>query len=112
MPHADVSQRFGMRHELFHKVFRRSRGKCLVEFDDEQMPYAVVANQSDLWLRSRKQMRCVVGPEHFNRMPIETNNDWTPMCRSGVLGRGGNDGMMTAVEAAENPDGEKKGTGQ
>jgi hypothetical protein len=75
-----------MRHQLLHKVFRRSRGKSLVEFDDEQMPYSEVANQFDLVLRGRQQMGGVAGPKHFHRMRIKSNDNGSAVCRSGVLG--------------------------
>jgi hypothetical protein len=56
MPNADFAQRFRLGHQLLDEVFRRGCGKCLVEFDDEQMPYSEVANQFDLMLRGREQM--------------------------------------------------------
>src|SRR6266536_2897014 len=101
-----------MRHQLLHKVFRRGCGKCLVEFDDEQMPYSEVANQFDLVLRGREQMGCVVGAKYFHRMRIKSNDHRSALCGTGVLGRGGNDGLMTAVHTIEDPDGEKKRTRQ
>src|SRR4030095_3228430 len=96
-----------MRQQLLHKLLRRSRGKSLVEFDDKQMAYSEVANQFDLVLRGRKQMGCVAGPKHFHRMRIENNDPGSALGRSGVFGRGGNDGLMTAVHTIEGPDGEK-----
>jgi hypothetical protein len=40
-------------------------------------------------------------------MRIKGNDHWSSVCRSGVLGRGGNDGLMTTVHTIEDPDGEK-----
>src|SRR4030095_8765028 len=96
-----------MRQQLLHTLLRRSRGKSLVEFDDQQMAYSEVANQFDLVLRGRKQMGCVAGPKHFHRMRIESNYHGSAVCGWGVCGRGGNDGWMTAVHTIEGPDGEK-----
>src|SRR4030095_7677000 len=97
-----------MRQQLLHKLLRRSRGKSLVEFDDEQMPYSEVANQFDLVLRGRKQMGRVVGPKHFHRVRIKSNDHLNALCRLGVLSRGGNNGLMAAVHTIENTDGDDK----
>src|SRR4030095_17138967 len=97
-----------MRQQLLHKVFRSSCGKCLVEFDDEQMPYSEVTNQFDLVLRGRKQMGRVVGPKHFHRVRIKSNDHLNALCRLGVLSRGGNNGFIAAGPTLENTDGDDK----
>src|SRR5262245_33836624 len=100
-----------MRHQLLHEIFRRSRGKCLVELDDKQMLHAEVPNQFDLVLRGGQQMGCLRGSKYFHRMRIEGNDDRSAICGSSVLGRGGNDSLMATMHTIEDPDGEEQGAG-
>ena len=109
MPNADFAQRFRLGHQLLDEVFRRSRSKCFVELDDEQMLHAESANQFDLVLRGGEQMRCLPGPKYFHRVRVEGNNDRSAVCRPGVLGRSGNDSLMATMHTVKNPDGEKDG---
>ena len=60
-----------MLDELLNEVLRWSSGEVFVERDDEKMLDAQIADQRDLVLSSSKQMRCVVWPQHLERMWIE-----------------------------------------
>jgi hypothetical protein len=44
-------------------------------------------------------------------MRVESNDDRSAVCRPGVLGRCGNDGLMAKMHTIEDPDGEKERTG-
>jgi hypothetical protein len=71
------------------------------------MLHSEVANQFDLVLRGREQMGCLRGPKDFHRVRVESNDDWSAVCRPGVLGRCGNDCLMAKMDTIENADGEK-----
>ncbi len=79
-----------------------------VEFDDEQMRDAELADQSDLVLRRGDQVRSIVRPKNFPRMRIECHDDRRACSGMGVTRRGGNDRLVTEMDAVKDSDGEKK----
>ena len=73
------------------------------------MLHAEVADQSDLVLRSSEQMGRLRGPKHFHWMRVKRDDDWSAVCRMGVLSGGGNDSLMAAMHTIENSDREENG---
>jgi hypothetical protein len=111
MADANFTQRFGMRHELLHKVFRRGCCECLIELDDEQVLHTEPANQLNFVLRGGEQMGRLRGPKHFYRMRIESNHNGSALGGLGMFGRSGNDGLMATMHAVKDPNREEEGTG-
>ena|SRR6266513_941689 len=101
-----------MRYEFLDKVFWLGGGKLFVKGDYQKVGHAEIANQRDLMLCSGKQMRRVVRSQHFHRVRIEGHNNRSSICRLGVTGGSGNNGLMTAMDAVENADREKERPGQ
>ena len=64
-----------MRDELPDEFLRRRGGKLTIEANDQQMGHAKVANQRDLVLRCREQMRRLLRPQHLCGMRIEGDDD-------------------------------------
>jgi hypothetical protein len=60
---------------LLDEVLRWSSGEVFVERDDEKMLNAQITDQRDLVLGGSEQMRCIVWPQHLERMWIERDDD-------------------------------------
>ena len=98
--------------KLVDKIFRRRRGKFQIETQDEQMRHTEIADERDLMLRRRQQMRRILGTQHFRRMRIERHDDRSSVFGLRVAGRRGNNGLMAPMDAIENANGEEEWTGQ
>ena len=61
--------------ELLDEVLRWSSGEVFVERDDEKMLDAQIADQRDLVLGGRKQMRRVLRSQHLEWMWVERYDD-------------------------------------
>src|SRR4051794_8507202 len=57
-------------------------------------------------------MRSVVRPKHLLRMRIEGNYYRSSICSMSMTGGSGNHRLMPPVDAVEDADGEKQGTGE
>jgi hypothetical protein len=71
-----------------------------------------IADERDLVLRRRQQMRRVIWPENFHRMRIEGDDDGGATEFSRVPGRSGNHGLMTEMDAVENADRQEERPGK
>ena len=101
-----------MRHQFLNEVFGLGCGELLVEGDDEQMPNPQRLNQRDFVLSCAEQARRGLRSQNFFRVRVEGDDDRCTLFSAGVVGRSGNDRLMSAMNAVKNADGEKEGTGQ
>src|ERR1700749_3984859 len=100
-----------MLDQLLHEVLGFSGSKMLIERNDQQMPHTKCADLSDFMLRSGKQVRRFVGPQYFLRVWIKCDHHRRTICRTSVLRRRGDDCLMTEMDAVEDANSEKEGTG-
>ena len=73
---------------------------------------AEIADERDLVLRRRQQMRRVIRTQHFGRMRVERNDHRCATCVFGVARGSGNDRLMTEMHAVEGADGEEERPGK
>jgi hypothetical protein len=97
-----------MDNEFLDKFLWRSGSELLVEVDHEKMFDAQVADQSDFVLRGSEQVRRVLRTQHFEWMRIKSHCYRRPLCRTGMIRRSGNYGLVTKMNAIKNSDGEKE----
>ena len=64
-----------MLDQLPDEFLRRRRSEFAIEMQDEQMRDAEIANERDLVLRRRQQMRRFFRPQHLCGMRIEGDDD-------------------------------------
>ena len=104
---ANLAQRLRIHDQLLDKMFWRGGGKLSIELDHEQMSDTERANERDLVLRGREQMRRRLRPQDFLRMRIECDDDRRSIRGMGVARGSGNDRLMAAMNAVEYADGQK-----
>jgi hypothetical protein len=97
-----------MYNEFLDKFLWQSGSELLVEVDHEKMFDAQVADQSDFVLRRSEQVRCVLRAQHFERVRIKSHCYRRPLCRTGMIRRSGNYGLVTKMNTIKNSDGEKE----
>jgi hypothetical protein len=87
-------------------------GEIFVEIDDEKMFNPQIADQLDFMLRGSQQMGCVVRPQYFDWMWIERYDNGRSGRRACMSRGGGDDGLMTAMDAIEDSNSKKKRAAQ
>ncbi len=71
MSDANFAQQLRMNDQLLDEILWRSSGKFPVEVDNEEVLDTQIADQRDFVRGGSEQMRCMVRPQHFERMWIE-----------------------------------------
>jgi hypothetical protein len=71
-----------------------------------------IADERDLVLRRRQQMRRVIRPQNLHRMRIEGDDDRRAARFFCVSGRSGNHSLMAEVNAIENANRKEERAGQ
>src|SRR5262249_55513350 len=106
--HANLTKRFRMLDQLLHKILGLGGGKLFIESNDQQMPHAKRANQSDFVRRSGKQVRRFIGAQYFLWVWIKCDHHRRTICRTSVFRRSGDHCLMTQMDAIEDADRQKK----
>ena len=100
-----------MLNQLLHKVLRLGCGELFIERNDEKMPHPKRPDQSDLVRRGGKQVWRFLRPQDFLRVGIKRDYDRRSVFRPRVLGRSGDNRLMTEMNTVEDADGEKERSG-
>ena len=87
-----------------------SRSEFAIETQNEQMCHTEIANERDLMLGGRQQMRRFLRPQYLRRMWIKGYYDSCAACLPRVSRRSGNDRLMAEVDSVENADRREKWT--
>src|SRR2546428_709047 len=101
-----------MSDEFLNEIFRLGRGKLFVESDDEQVPDAESADQSDLVLGGAEQVRRCLRAQDFFRMRTECNYHRRSIGGPRMIGRRRDDRLVSAMNAVKDSDGQEQGAGQ
>src|SRR6266404_6203079 len=99
-----------MRDQCADEIFGLGRRKLFIEMDNQQVADAEVANERDLVLCRGQQMRGALWSQNLFGMRIKSDHDRCAICRARMIGRSGNNLLMTAMDAVENADCEEKRT--
>jgi len=100
-----------MLNQLLYKILRFGCGELFIKRNDEKMAHPKRANQSDLVRCGGKQMRRFLGPQDFLGVGIKRDYDGRSAFRPRVLGRSGDNRLMTEMNTVEDADGEKERSG-
>ena len=100
-----------MLNQLLHKILRFGCGELFIKRNHQKMPHPKRPNQSDLVGCGGKQVRCFLRPQDFLRVGIKRDYDGRSVFRTRVLGRSGDNRLMTEMNTVEDANGEKERSG-
>jgi hypothetical protein len=98
--------------KLGDEILGRRCSEGAIEMEDKEMGHAQIADQRDLMLSRRQQMRRIIGPQHFHRVRVEGHDDCGAAGFLRVVRRSGNNSLVPEMDAVENADGKKERAGK